>query len=250
MGLLANLKQKGKVLTKEQKGAFVLLVFLGLGGIILGSMSFGANIRRPFEIQLAKIADADPYLTLDQREEKEKEDQKLRDSDSDELSDYDELYVFKTSPYVSDTDSDGFSDKEEVYSGNNPNCPEGKVCGTVLTTVDSTGNDTSASDFVDSISNTPFGDDLKNFELQSEEDIQKYIQSITMDEIRKALINAGVPADKIDEISDEQLQQLFNQTVSDASANGQLGSLVEQLQGQQETAATSDTTTETTTTTP
>lgn len=214
MGLLANLKQKGKVLTKEQKAAFVLLVFLGLGGIVLGFLSFGATIRRPFEMQLAKIADSEPYLSLEEREAKEKEDQKLRDSDSDELTDYDELYVFKTSPYVSDTDSDGYSDKEEVYSGNNPNCPEGKTCATILATDDSAGKSTAAVDLVQSISGTPFVGDLTKFNnLQTQEDVDAFVKSITLDEIRKALLKAGVPEETINEISDEDLQLLFEQTV-------------------------------------
>ncbi|NBS41967.1 hypothetical protein EBS80_04920, partial [bacterium] len=81
MGLIDRLKQKGLELTKEQKTAFVLLVFLGLGGLVFGTMSFGAMIRRPFELQLAAASNAQPYLTLTQKEEKQKEDQKTMDTD-------------------------------------------------------------------------------------------------------------------------------------------------------------------------
>lgn len=54
------------------------------------------------------------------------------DSDKDGLSDYDELYVYKTSPYLTDSDSDGFGDKTEVDSGNDPTCPSNGTCGPAL----------------------------------------------------------------------------------------------------------------------
>ena len=240
MGLLDQLKQKGHELTKEQKVAFVLLVFLGLGGLVLGFFSFGANIRRPFDIQLAKSAAEEPYLTLTEREEKEKEDQKTRDTDSDGLTDYDELYVFRTSPYITDTDSDGIDDKAEVYAGNNPNCPEGKTCSG---TSDVSGTSSAASDLVGSLSDSPFARDLSQYDFQSEEDIQAFVKSITVDEIRSALANAGVAQEQLDAITDEQLQALFEQTISSASESGELDALLGAMEEQ--AGAASGTTAET-----
>ena len=205
MGLIDKLRHKGDELTSEQKAAFVLLTFLGLGGIVLGFLSFGANIRRPFDIQLAKSANEAPYLTIDQREAKEKEAQKTRDTDSDGLTDYDELYVFRTSPYISDTDSDGTGDKAEVYAGTNPNCPEGKTCtggdtaSTAPTLIEVPGSSTSV------IGVSP--DLTKQF--NSAEDIQNYVKSITAAQIRASLLASGIPQDKLDTITDEQMKVLF-----------------------------------------
>lgn len=42
------------------------------------------------------------------------------DSDSDSVSDYDELYVFLTNPLVPDTDADGTSDADEITKGSDP----------------------------------------------------------------------------------------------------------------------------------
>lgn len=242
MGLLDQLKQQGQELTKEQKVAFVLLVFLGLAGLVLGYFSFGANIRRPFDIQLAKSAAEEPYLTLTEREEQEKEEQKTRDTDSDGLTDYDELYVFRTSPYITDTDSDGFDDKTEVYAGNNPNCPEGKTCSG---TSDTSGTSSAASDLLGSLSDSPFARDLTQYDFQSEADIQAFVKSITVDEIRTALANAGVSQEQLDTITDEQLQALFEQTLSSASESGELDALLGAMQEQAGAAA--ETTTETNT---
>jgi len=226
MGLLQRLRQKEHELSTEQKAAFVLLVFLGLGGVVMGLFSFSANIRRPFDIQLAKSAAEEPYLTLTQREEKEKELQKTRDTDSDGLSDYDELYVFRTSPYIADTDSDGIDDKTEAYGGTNPNCPEGKTCSG---TADASGTSTAASDLVGTLSSTGLTRDLSQYDFKSEADVQAFVKSITVDEIRKALANAGVPAERLDAITDEQLKTLFEQTLSSASQNGELDALVKAM---------------------
>ena len=225
MSLFTRLLQKGNELSNEQKAAFVLLTFLGLGGTVLGFLSFGANIRRPFDIQLAKSANLAPYLTIDQREAKDKEAQKTRDTDSDGLTDYDELYVFRTSPYISDTDSDGIDDKTEAYAGTNPNCPEGKVCGGSVA-ADTANTATTLielppSSLTDLGSNPNLAQQFK-----TPEDIQNYVKSITVEQIRASLTAAGVPQDKLDAITDEQMKALFEQTVTEANATGQLDQIV------------------------
>ena len=53
---------------------------------------------------------------------------RARDTDKDGLSDWDELNLYHTSPYLADSDSDSFPDKAEIDSGNDPNCPRGKNC--------------------------------------------------------------------------------------------------------------------------
>jgi hypothetical protein len=53
---------------------------------------------------------------------------KNRDTDSDGLSDYDEIYLYHTSAYLKDTDSDGIDDKTEITQGSDPACPQGQSC--------------------------------------------------------------------------------------------------------------------------
>ena len=43
-----------------------------------------------------------------------------KDSDSDEISDYDEVNLYKTNPFVADTDGDGYIDSSEITLGYNP----------------------------------------------------------------------------------------------------------------------------------
>lgn len=48
------------------------------------------------------------------------------DSDSDLISDYDEIMIFGTNPNLSDSDSDGYSDGQEIMSAYNP-LGEGRI---------------------------------------------------------------------------------------------------------------------------
>src|SRR3990167_3984046 len=135
----------------EQKVAFGLLMFLGLGGVVFGFQSFGANMQRPIQKQMLDLYTDEQYLTQDQRDEQEREASKTKDTDTDGLVDYDELYVYKTSPYIVDSDSDGFDDKQEVYSGNNPNCPTGKDCGLVTGSAEAVAENSAADAFIEGL---------------------------------------------------------------------------------------------------
>lgn len=53
---------------------------------------------------------------------------KQRDTDADGLTDFEELYIYKTSVYLADSDSDGVNDLEEIKMQEDPNCPRGQNC--------------------------------------------------------------------------------------------------------------------------
>lgn len=104
---------------------------------------------------------------------------KTKDADGDTLSDYDELYAYHTSPYLKDSDGDGVGDKQEVTSGDDPNCPQGKVCSSLalLTSpTDANGNLTPAF-------------------------------------LRQALRSAGVPQAQLDATDDATLLKIYQQVV-------------------------------------
>lgn len=52
------------------------------------------------------------------------------DSDSDDLSDGDEVNIYSTNPLEPDTDNDGLSDSDEIVLGTNPNLPDTDGDGT------------------------------------------------------------------------------------------------------------------------
>lgn len=102
-----------------------LFVLMGASALVLGVMGMGKNISGPMRLDAGANARLDATLqgtaAIDAL--------KAKDTDGDGLSDYDELYVYHTSPYIKDTDSDGIDDGTEVKNGTDPNCPQGKDCG-------------------------------------------------------------------------------------------------------------------------
>ncbi len=65
--------------------------------------------------------DSDGDGLLDEEEKEFGIDPNSYDTDSDRLSDYDEVKKWKTDPNNPDTDGDGYLDGQEVESGYDPN---------------------------------------------------------------------------------------------------------------------------------
>lgn len=213
-------------LSTEQKVAFGLLMFLGLGGVVFGAQSFGANMMRPIQEQIAAFYTGEEFLTSDEREAREMEESKIKDTDGDGLVDYDELYVYKTSPYIADSDSDGYDDKQEVYSGNNPNCPVGKTCNSWVSAAEevNTQNDV-ANGFIQSLGDGKLLD-AGSVQLDTPEDIENFFQELTLAQLRSALVAAGMPQEELDAIDDETLKQLVSDVVGESELSGSLNELL------------------------
>ena len=220
-------------LSSEQKAAFAILLFLGLGGIILGFLSFGANLRRPFDIQYVESLAKGRYLTQDQQDAEEVRLLKERDTDGDGITDYDELYVFKTSPYLTDTDSDGFDDRVEIFSDHDPNCPRGTECGGLLSADSEADTSKDPSELLNSVnSNTTQAnsifDNTAGVKLETEADIQTYFKSLTTDQIRQALLDQGLSQEQVDSVSDEEIRTLFDAAIDDAAVGGEFDTILNQ----------------------
>lgn len=127
---MANLlRDRWSKLTVEQKLAVTALsvccLFLLFGGI----SQVRSNVRKPFLVSKRTLARSIQIRSQTyQDDEKQMRDLKLKDTDRDGISDYDEQYVYRTSAYLVDSDSDGASDAEEIATGEDPNCPQGKNC--------------------------------------------------------------------------------------------------------------------------
>ncbi len=109
---------------------------------------------------------------------------KQKDTDQDSLTDYDELYLYKTSPYIPDSDSDGYADGEEVKNSQDPNCPAGLSCASLTLPADQSG---------------PV--------------LPDNMDALTPDQIRSLLLQSGVSAEELKNISDEELKNLYQQAV-------------------------------------
>ncbi len=208
-------------LTAEQKAAFVLLLSLGFGGVFFGFKSFGANLYRPIQMQFAKYYTGETdFSVLLGGDDKATEELKKKDTDFDGLMDYDELYIYKTSPYLKDSDSDGVDDKTEVFSNNDPNCPEGATCGVVREQEDEPIEEVVA----ETIAQDPLAGaaqtDAGLVDVTSPDEIKQLLDQIPLDDIRSALVSSGLPQDQVAKISDADLRGLYNKAIAEATASG------------------------------
>lgn len=176
----------------ESKKTFIFVGLISLAALFLGFFQIYRHIHSPFQTVLT--LDSTMNLTTDHLQKIE--DLKNRDTDGDGISDYDELYIYGTSPYLKDTDSDGISDYDEIFVyGTDPNCPEGMDC---------TG-----------LANT--GENL-NIDISGESSNDSLISgNATAETLRETLKNSGVPQYILDNISDEELLEIYNYTVSETS---------------------------------
>jgi len=180
-------------LGREQKVAFGLLIVLGISGLILGTVYF----RNRVQISLAIVKNN--FTTPSESESVI--DLQQRDTDKDGLSDYDEIYFYGTSPYIEDTDSDGFLDKEEIDEGEDPNCVRGESCG---------GDIDGGASQTDGSGITPF-DILEPQNFDEPIDALKSIDAATL---RNLLRESGLTEDVLEQISDEQLGELYQSTIT------------------------------------
>jgi hypothetical protein len=112
------------VTTTQQKTAVAFLLTFVVLIFVLGLRGIGKTINSAsdYGVPQQKIAFDDIMASTTE------EAMKQVDTDKDGLSDWDEINIYHTSPYLPDTDGDGFSDGTEVKNNKNPLCPEGKDC--------------------------------------------------------------------------------------------------------------------------
>jgi hypothetical protein len=203
----------------EQKFGLLLFSITGVVGLILSVVFLLKQIRDPFQIDF----DGEAYISLTDRELQEIERQKNEDTDSDGISDYEELNVYRTSAYLADSDGDGFDDGREINSGNDPNCPVDQDCGRG---VDSGHN--SAVRAADLSTDIPFADAGLSGSIENEEDLKAYLSALSTPQIRAALLQAGVEQETIDGLSDDELRDLFDGALKDLDESGSLTEIVAQ----------------------
>ncbi|OGH68177.1 MAG: hypothetical protein A3C15_03780 [Candidatus Magasanikbacteria bacterium RIFCSPHIGHO2_02_FULL_50_9b] len=188
-----------------------LLIAISVLLVVVSVVQFRANIfgygRR---IKSNDLASVDPAT----RAKNELEALKKTDTDTDGLSDYDELTVYHSSPYMRDTDSDGAFDGDEVRRGTSPTCPEGKDC--LLNTVAADAQTSLTATSTSSVA--PLG---TTSQAQVNTQNQQNQQMMTIVQIREALIANGVPKDQIDAMSDADLLKLVAEAQKEQESGGQ-----------------------------
>lgn len=170
---------------------------------VLGAAQIVRTIRAPFGAPTGR------YKTADQLRAEQVAAQKQRDTDEDGLSDYDELTIYLTSPYIADTDSDGASDGTEVAAGGDPNCPQGQQCGPGPGALGPRG--AQASDLLSAPGSRTGPAPLPGSDFIGL--TPDLIENMQPDQLRALLRGAGVPEEVLAGFTDDQLMTLFQQTL-------------------------------------
>ena len=156
------------------------ILFIGLVALLLGLFQIKNNLAPE-----KKIAGKN---TVNQVDNEDLLGLKQKDTDQDGLSDYDELKVYKTSPYLGDTDSDGLDDRTEIVQGTDPLCPEGQNCFATWTE-----------------------NPLTN---PNDQTGQQPAQDLSPDQLRAMLAQAGMTQEELNLLSDEEIINAYQQIIS------------------------------------
>ena len=176
----------------HRAGAWVVLL-MGIAGLVLGVYQWHDSFKAAF------AHTSGSFQTPDQIEAARIEAMKTKDTDGDGLTDYDETYIYHTSPYLKDSDSDGIDDKTEVEQGSDPNCPKGKDC---------LANQNQGAPPPTSASST-------DATAQMQTDVANQIMNPTPDQIRALLIQNGMKAADLQGIDDATLLQMYQQSLQE-----------------------------------
>lgn len=184
-------RQSFSSMPRRQKNAVFALSLSALVIIGVWIWQFNTRLTTPFqpskeEVEIAKKAE--------QEREAAALAERNKDTDKDGLTDYDEVNMYGTSPYLEDTDGDGISDFNEVRQGKDPLCAEGSSCGLIATNPESvTPNATSTPA-------SKVDEELLVLALSGQGDA---------DTMRQILIQGGAAADQVALLTDEDLMKMY-----------------------------------------
>lgn len=140
---------------------------------------------------------------------------KIQDTDEDGISDYDELNIYGTFPYISDTDSDGISDGDEIKNGTDPKCPKGEKCGIESAVKNSDGFSVSNNKSLEILKSFDFDSIKISDEMAGGDQMNEIMNGeASIEEIKDMLKQAGVEKGVINSLSDEVLLQGYKSVLN------------------------------------
>jgi hypothetical protein len=203
-------------LKTHQKLSLGVVAVIGITTLVFGFFQLQRTIFEPLEIR----GDV-KFKTSEELEEERLAQLKEQDTDADGLNDYDELYLFRTSPFLADSDSDGLNDGIEVAQSSDPNCPSGKSCRMA-------GSEpTGTADVVGQPQTPPnLAPDEQTMLLAMEkvfggmnemtpETMNQRLQELSTEELRQFMRDIGVPEEMLEKTDDATLRQILAETLVD-----------------------------------
>ncbi|MEA3449919.1 MAG: hypothetical protein U9Q85_02980 [Patescibacteria group bacterium] len=200
-------------LKTSQKVAFVVLAFFAVfvfgAWVVQLKNSIVSPLARPAAVATDNSNNAS-ICTGPNCTDGTIEELKAKDTDKDGLNDYEELEIYKTSPYLEDSDSDGFSDYEEVQSDNDPNCPDGANCGSVP--VPNSSKELIETDL--SLPEQNLGVDPSIFAKDSVVLENILLGQSDVESLRALLLQSGMDENLLGQINDKDLMKYYEDTLS------------------------------------
>lgn len=186
----------------------------GVLAFVMGTFYLVRQLNSPFDINY----EGPQFVTSSEQDAAERELQRTTDTDSDGLVDYDELYIYGTSMYLSDSDGDNYSDSAELAAGTDPLCQPGKTC---LNSIYGSYVEDSANSLVN------YAEDSTNDSLDSITDLQSALSQLSAAEVRQLLLDSGADEATVNQLTDEELIAVYQQVLSDLEESGELESMLE-----------------------
>jgi hypothetical protein len=201
-------------LDKKQKLALAGLTVFAVLMVVVWVVNLENEIKSSVTKTLAASVGSESNESTSSEEEATVDQEKLKnqDTDKDGLSDWDELYTYGTSPYISDSDSDDINDGTEVKNGTNPNCPQGQICN-VATSANSQATSSSSISSSSIIHSSSTSSSTGTSTVYS----QLLSGQITASSLRQLLISSGVSKTDLDKISDEDLMSAYSEQLASSS---------------------------------
>ncbi len=195
---------------KSQKVASAFLLVFGLFVIIFSFSQIKGKITGPFAINEENQTE----ISSEEKVNFHYAVLQNMDTDGDTLSDYDELYTYDTSPYLEDTDSDGLTDLQEIQRGSDPNCPEGQDCSISGNIQVSASSSESFTDIYEETETPVVGSDI-------EESLVETLSGgeVNTEVLRQIMLANGFSQEDLDQISDEELTQIYIESINSQSQN-------------------------------
>lgn len=202
--------------SKNQKIAAIMLALFAIIVLVMWTIQFNSGLKSPFIYKGKESTTTEELPT----EEQTNAELRSKDTDKDGLNDYEELNVYKTSPYIEDSDSDGIKDGDEIEKGTDPNCPTGRDCNSSESSTSSTEEKQSDNSTLNSLLNQ-----YNQMDQLDQEILEKTTQDSNLSDLqsgkidaqnlRQLLISTGMDKSVLDQISDEELISSYKETLQE-----------------------------------